>query len=270
MICEDYARDPPSGAKRYPSTFGAPQIRRARTKAERALAARYDGGNYWVKVTFDSADAAAHAVTTSPYRIYGHWVYAQPYHGHGPEKDEPIPVKAGEHDQGRPTNLLSSRSQRNNAQQQQGSSTFSQSFAPSSEATQNQSHNTSPSSTTATSATATGTDYPDLHQRRNSQAQTPNTGDQLTHDPEMMRHFPDIPRTKLHPASEAFLPQLSWWERQIKTLSDYGLIPGDIIGHVMPVKEDGTLDSDKASFYWKFFYWIDSHFGTEICGGKDD
>ena len=270
MICEDYARDPPSGAKRYPSTFSAPHTRRARTKAERVLAAHYDGGNYWVKVTFDSAEAAAHATATSPAQIYGHWVYVQPYHGHGPEKDEPIPVKAGEQGQGRFASQPPPRSQRNKPQQQQGSSTLSRSFAPSTEDTPHQSYDTSPSSTTATSATATGIEYPDLRQRHPSQAETPHTGDEPPNNPEMMRHFPDLPRTKLHPASEAFLPQPSWWERQIKTLSDYGLLPGDIIGHVMPVKEDGTLDSDKASFYWKFFYWIDSHFGTEICGGKDD
>ena len=248
------------------------------------MAFKYDGGEHWVKVTFDSAEAAERAIESSPRQIYGHWVYAQLYHGNKAEKDEPIPIEEGERELGRPRHkphtVGASFAHRANAQQP-GGSTLPRSFTvdPSAQAGADQAIDSSPSSSTATSGTATGAEYPDLRQRnvpqpesrtQANQQQPRNEQQQQQRDPRMMRHFPDIPRTILRPASEAFLPQPTWWERQAKWLSDMGLLPGEVIGNGIPLTEDGNVDLARASFYWKFFYWIDNHFGTDICGLKDD
>ena len=273
MICEDYARDPPAATKRYPTTFSTPRsVKRSLSKAEKSMVFKYDGGEAWVKVTFDSAEAAERAIESSPTQIYGHWVYAQLYNGIGPEQDEPIPIKEGERGlrqpRSKPQTMGSSQAQRRNFPQDSGA-TLPRSFAPSAQSPVDQSHDTSPSSSTATSGTATGVEYPDLRQRHvpgsaNAEQQA------QPHDPRMMRHFPDIPRTVLRPASEAFLPQPTWWEKHVKWLSDMGLIPEEIIGNGIPLREDGGVDLLRASFYWRFFYWIDSTFGTDFCGLRDD
>ena len=273
MICEDYAREPPTGAKRFPSTFSSPHSRRPLTKPEKTMVFKYDGGESWVKVTLDSAEAAERAIELSPVQIYGHWVYAQLYRGIGPERDEPIPVQEGERGlrqpRPKPQTVGPSYTQRGNPQQESGA-TLPRSFAPSAHAPPDQSHDTSPSSSTATSGTATGVEYPDLRQRNVPQPTDANQPDQTQNNPRMMRHFPDTPRTVLRPASEAFLPQQTWWERQVKWMSEMGLIPGEVIGSGIPLLDDGRPDLGKASFYWRFFYWIDSHFGTDFCGLKDD
>ena len=273
MMCEDYPREPPVSSRKYPSAFGSPRSRRTLTKAERSMAFRYDGGDHWVKVTFDSAEAAERAVEMSPIQIYGHWVYAQLYHGKGPERDEAIPLRPEELERCQPGQKHSTLGTpfipRANSQHENGASS-PRSSALGMQNGGDQSHSTSPSSSTATSATATGVEYPDLRHRNTFQDQGIPQTSLLPHNPQMMRHFPDIPRTVLRPASEAFLPQPTWWEQQVKWLTDMGLIPGEIIGNGIPLTEDGRPDLAHASFYWKFFYWIDIHFGTNCCGLKDD
>ncbi|KAL8963953.1 MAG: hypothetical protein Q9183_004819 [Haloplaca sp. 2 TL-2023] len=80
MICEDYDRHPPAEARRIPTTFSSPGFgsRRALTTAEKKLSMSYKGGNSWIKVTFDSADAADRACQSSPHLIQGHWTFARP------------------------------------------------------------------------------------------------------------------------------------------------------------------------------------------------
>ena len=276
MICEDYARTPPESGRRYPTAFSFPHAKRPLTKAEKVMAFRYDGGEHWVKITFDSAEAAERAIEHSPCQIYGHWVYAQLYHGFGPEKDEPIPIQEGERELGqprqKPQTMGASFAQRGSMQQQPGGATLPRSFTatPSAQADPNQSHDSSPSSSTATSGTATGIEYPDLRQRNVPQSGPSPQPNHQPRNPQMMRHFPDTPRTILRPASEAFLPQSTWWERQVKWLSDMGLIPGEIIGNGIALTEDGRVDLARASFYWRFFYWIDTHFGSDFCGLRDE
>ena len=78
-------------------------------------------------------------------------------------------------------------------------------------------------------------------------------------------------RTVLRPAHESFLPaRPTWVEATIARLIAAGWLPGDMIGHRMPVLENGDFDWDHASLYWKAFYWIDSHFGSDFCGMKDE
>ena len=274
MICEDYARDPPAAAKRYPTTFSSPHARRPLTKAEKAMVFKYSGGESWVKVTFDSTEAAERAIERSPIQIYGHWVYAQLYRGIGPEHDEPIPIQEGERGlrqpRQKPQTTGVSYAQQGNVQQD-GAATLPKPLAPSTPTPADQSNDTSPSSSsTVTSGTATGVEYPDLRQRNVPQTTQSDQPSPAEGNPRMMRHFPDTPRTVLRPASEAFLPQLTWWERQLRWLSEMGLVPGEVIGNGIPRTADGRVDLARASFYWRFFYWIDSYFGTDFCGLRDD
>ena len=82
-------------------------------------------------------------------------------------------------------------------------------------------------------------------------------------------HFPDTPVTQLKDASEALLPSPSWMERVLGTLTQSGLIPGDVIGSTVPRLENGDFDWGKSSFYWRLCYWLDTHLGTDLCGMKE-
>lgn len=87
MICEDYHRDPKTC--RYPGVANPPR-KRPLTVQERLLS-RYQGGNCWIRVTFDTKEAAQDAVRQSPHPIGNHLVFAHMYDGLGPQKDMPIP-----------------------------------------------------------------------------------------------------------------------------------------------------------------------------------
>ena len=82
-------------------------------------------------------------------------------------------------------------------------------------------------------------------------------------------HFPDTPMTQLKDASEALLPSPSWMERVLSTLTQSGLIPGDVIGSTVPRLENGDFDWGKSSFYWRLCYWLDTHLGTDLCGMRE-
>jgi hypothetical protein len=55
------------------------------------LVNKYHGGDHWVKVTFNSAEAAERAIYTSPHTLQGFLVHAAPYRGTGPpDGDKPV------------------------------------------------------------------------------------------------------------------------------------------------------------------------------------
>ena len=300
MICEDYDRHPPPEARRIPTTFSSPGLgpRRALTTAERKLSMAYKGGNSWIKVTFDSADAADRAWQSSPHLIQGHWVYAELYTGGIiPNNDQPIPLSSSDRlgdmtTSARPTHVPTHKNtqslgpafSRNTApQQSQTNATLPRSFT--SNLTPQQSRSQRPetdseSPSTASSATATnatnGQPNSTLRQRGSAMTGGEDIWSNGTATPQQqpniqyMTHFPDIPRTILRPASEAFLPLPTRSERIQQFLESRGWMPGDIIGHAVPRTETGEFDYANASFYWRFFHWFDTTFGTDICGLKDD
>ncbi|KAF3352933.1 Ribosomal RNA-processing protein 14 [Verticillium dahliae VDG1] len=73
LICEDYPREPPPEQRRYKGDLRDPAFtrRRALTPEERAKVNRADGGEHWVKVTFESLEAADAALFSSPQTIQG-------------------------------------------------------------------------------------------------------------------------------------------------------------------------------------------------------
>ena len=291
MICEDYEREAPDERKRYQTGLGYSGITLPRilTKAERTLAMQYSGGLCWIKVTLDSVEAANRAMQCSPHLIQGHWVYAKPYNGEKYEPDQPIFIREDERQEGQ----LSGPKPSMRLFQSLGAS-FSTPTMPRSmghtrnSATLPQSYRTkrigplesqqvdegvSPSSSTASSATALS---PDQSQTRQRTLLNPNEQDlskvaliSTKQPPKTFTHFPDSARTVLKPAVEAFLPQPSWSERVLKQFTPSGWFPGDIIGVAVPRLENGDFDWSTASFYWKICYWTDTRFGMDLCGMKE-
>lgn len=279
IICEDYERQPDVSLRRYPNPISkAPRAHMTRplSKAEKALAFQYAGGAHWVKVTFDSAEAAERAIENSPIQVQQHWVYAQPYyHGIAPQHDAPIAMTGEERSAGRP--LLKHSQIYGPSSIQQIDAVPGGPFtvppnsilnASTSTPNNQQQEDVSLTSSTASSGTATGPETAQL--RRRGSAQNGHQVQTQQANPRMMRHFPDTPRTILRPAHEALLPQPSFWERQSRWLADHGLMPGEIIGNGVPLLDNGQIDWPRTSFYWKFFYWVDSTFGTDYCGLRND
>ena len=286
-ICEDYDRDPPIERRRIPNAFAAGQMVHARplTRQEAVLARQYHGGNCWIKVTFDSAEAANRAIECSPHLIQGHWVYAVLFHGAAPDvPDEPIPLQAADLPNGsfdgaapapRTSKSLGPSFAHKNRVQKRSNATLPRSFANASRVREDgqEARDVTPqSSSTATSATATAPEYPNIRNR----LARPQRGNEVAQnavrpprDPRFYAHFPDVPRIPLRPAHEAFLPQPSKWDRLVRKLRAMGLLPTDPIGDGPPFLDNGEFDWVSASFYWKVFYWLDSHLGTNFCGHRD-
>lgn len=240
-----------------------------RTLSQVALKKRnaYRGGDHWIKVTFDSPEAADLACHCSPHPVHGHLVYAELYRGIGPPNDAPIPYS--------------------NAGAQIDGLSLPKSFS-----TNTLSASTlegSPeSSNTASSATATGSG----NTRRPSQpflprsTTTPNIGSFNTSNPveaestalqqrpaAQLRplRVPGATRAVLLPAEQAFLPTpprytgTTGW-----LLAVFFGSKAEMIGSEVPRTEDGSFDWKNATFYWCFFAWLDSIFGTDMCGLRGD
>lgn len=299
MICEDYDRHPPPEARRIPSAYSSPGMarRRALTPLEKRLSMSYKGGKAWIRVTFDSAEAAERAYTSGPHVIQGHWVHAEKYaDGVVPNNDEPIPYKPEDRElslatSSHPSHVPSHWTTQSlgpaftrNVQTRQSltTATLPRSFTSNTTTQAGSSQHleagaespSTASSATATAPTAaTGQDSITLRRRvseAQGQSDLATTTSVVRGNAQYMRHFPDVPRTALRPASEAFLPQPTLTQKALKYLEDLGLIPGDVIGHMVPRTESGEFDWPNANFYWRFFFWMDTTFGTDMCGLRDD
>ena len=267
MICEDYQRDPPVERRRFPNQFGAAchVPPRPLTENERVLARQYRGGECWIKVTFDSAKAADRAISSSPHMLQGHRVYAELFTGAGPEVDEPIPWREGDQGQGQ---LDAPRRAHRGVKPLPAATMTAEEARP-------EAAPSSLSSSATTTPPAFGYSKPRKQPLRAPPANdSTGSGGQAARpvrDPRFFTHFPTVPRTILRPAHEAFLPaQPSWAEASIARLVAAGWLPGDMIGGSVPRLENGDFDWAGASLYWKAFYWIDTHFGTDFCGMKGE
>lgn len=297
MICEDYDRHPPPEARRIPTLFSSPGMmpRRALTPTEKKLSMSYKGGNAWIRVTFDSAEAAERACYNSPRVVQGHWVYAEMYiDGIIPNGDEPILYRPEDRENGltgpaKPSHVPSHKITQSlgptftrnvQSQQRQPSATLPKSFTTQTQASASQRpepESGSPSTASSATATAPPTDANNsmLRQRGSGLQGRLDTGAvaeplQPQGNTQYMRFFPDVPRTQLRPPSEAFLPQPTFTQKSFRYLESLGLLPGDVIGNQVPRTESGEFDWANASFYWRFFHWLDSSFGTNLCGLRDD
>ena len=93
VILEDYERQPADyRGLDISRSYGRRGGGKALSKDALRKKNRFAGGDHWIKVTLNSSQAAELACARSPHILKGHLVYAEPYVGKGPGKDEPIPA----------------------------------------------------------------------------------------------------------------------------------------------------------------------------------
>ncbi|KAI9809294.1 MAG: hypothetical protein M1825_002585 [Sarcosagium campestre] len=281
MICEDYPRDIDAHLTRYRTVAPHP-VSRPLTTEELIKANRFAGGESWIKVTFDSHEAAALAVHYSPQEIDGHLVYAEYYKGAGPNEDRPI-VDSRRYESTQ--QLRKSRAPRHATQTlgpaqssslsklhddgSRAASTLPRNFTTVAESRVSESPPTV-SSTTASSATTTGfaataaTEFPapSLQRSESSSRQAPS--------PARRRLLPETGRPALLPAELALLPQKPLSQRIAAKLPFADFWSGNLIGVHIPRLENGDFDYSGASIYWKACWWCDRILGTDLCGMRED
>nr|POE79640.1 nucleoporin nup53 [Quercus suber] len=255
-ILEDYERQPGNRQTFETSrSYGRNSWQKSLGKAALRKKNRFAGGSHWIKVTFDSRPAAELACARSPHIIKGHMVFAEPYQGKGPGRDEPIRAsQAGA--QITSENLPSTFSAQVN--DSPGHSTTATS------ATQQTGFRTEHSSTTLPDISAPSFHQPPtLPPASGSQLQSQQNAQtsDLTH---RGLRIEGATRAVLLPPERALMPKApkqSW----------VAWIGGsELIGTTVPKKEDGTFDWKAASYYWLLFYCLDYIFGFDICGLKTD
>ncbi|KAF6806903.1 hypothetical protein CSOJ01_08555 [Colletotrichum sojae] len=280
LICEDYPREPPLEQRRYKSELRDPAFtrRRALTPEERAKVNRADGGEHWVKVTFESADAADAAVYASPQRVLGYLVHAEPYHGLPPARDEPVPdvdsLVSLQDEHHRSQSVPAGQAAAFRRQQGRNPSSgnpFSSAggnvrslsdFSPPGSLA---SSNTIETATISNGSSATIT-MSDLHPQDQQQQQQQQEPLLRTEDSLFCRRIPTARRAKLLPAEQALLPQQSYSQRLVNAVPFLKWFSGSMIGNEVPRTDAGDFDWNRASLYWKVIWWLDATFG--LFGGE--
>ena len=294
IICEDYPREDPNLflASNSPLGYSRSSVVVHKNLSKDALRKSrvYKGGKHWIKITFDSYQAAERACFYSPVEIDGHSVYCEVWQGRGPTADVPI-LKGSE------TASLLSRNNASNARTLPPSqSTQFLSGKDSAIAGFERAMHTLPrsaalpdvqygqpgtrddmsvESTTASSATATEPVTPAPTGLRSRSV--PHLPSQVTPDPtsQYMTHIPSVKKIVLRPISEALPKQPSFSERVIRSLPLVSWFVGekgsasDFISEGPVLKEDGSW-AETNGWYWSFWHNIDVWLGTDFCGLKDD
>lgn len=320
IICEDYPREDPNLYLSTNSPLGfsrASVVVHGNLSREAIRKSRvYHGGQHWIKVTFDSYQAAERACFYSPIDIDGYMVHCEMWQGKGPAADAPLPKgpldidKSNllQPDTGRRSRTLSaSQSGRTNSGKDSAIAGFERALQtlprshtmPDTQYGQPTHPDDAPSitSTTASSATATATDYAAVPTspsstsalRSRSVPHLPSQTPTKLPDSEYMTHI-KVKKAILRPISEALPPQptlaervlrsipiVSWFvgggsstgTKQGGTAAAGGSGGGDIIGDGPILKEDGSWDPAN-SWYWSFWHSVDGWLGTDFCGLKDD
>jgi hypothetical protein len=264
-ICEDYPRDPPPEQRKFKSDLRDPAVlrRRALTPEEKAKALRFAGGESWIKITFESAEAAEAAVDSSPQLILGYTVYAEMYRGVPPTDDQAIPAHRDRPSTPRPSRNTFERSATTPNTSQSRRGLFSVSPPASQASTQTLDTATISTTSTGTASTATITGGPSntLSKSFPSQNQPPQS--------EFCRRIPTAKRVQLLPAEQALMPQKSYSQRLLAKIPLLSWFNSDIIGTTVPKTENGEFDWAKASLYWKLIHWVDALTGWFDVAGSD-
>jgi hypothetical protein len=278
-ICEDYSREPPIEARRYKSDLRDPALTRRLplTKAEREKVNKVAGGEHWIKVTFESQEAASAALFASPQKILGHLVYAEPYRSMPPMENAAVLDVVGDVgmiDDIRRSNSMRERPRRpsrsrNGTSRTQpkplvGAGTHSSASPPESQASTQTLDSATISASSATISTATVTGSEDQPDQPEPEADGRKT---------KKRRIPGA-RIKLLPADAALKKQPTWAERLLAIIPLLGWFSGAMIGNEVPRTEVGEFDMNRASLYWRIMYWLDYWFrlfGHELVSGdKED
>lgn len=266
-ICEDYPRDPPLEQRRYKAEIRDQAALRTipLTAEEKEKARRYAGGDHWIKVTFESAEAADSALYTSPQAILGHLVYAEAYNGTPPSNTEAIPAPrqrlALDDNNVPPASLFTARKDRSNKSAttsgEASSDRHKQEKQPSDEQTDVSS---STSQTSSSSATIGASMSSSSSTTVVADTQTSTSVEPESTRSEYCRRIPTARRATLLPASEALLPQKTLTQRISSHIPLLSWLGRDVIGSQVPRTEDGDFDWAVASFYWRLCWLLDFYF----------
>lgn len=298
-ILEDYPRQPPPETSRWTSQLRDPSFTRHRRLGpeERAMVNRTDGGEHWVKVTFESAEAADRAVYASPQKVQGHLIYAEPYRGVKPPKDEAYPdYDSLESDRDRARSLPAAFGGGGGGgfnplrKTNTGTSTFPTNFrsrlfdlneeSPPGSLASSQTIETGTIATTNTSSSHTVVPTLDVFSPIDTTAPATSTAASSgaeplgRDDPVFCRRIPTARRANLLPAEQALLPQQSAAQRFLAFLPILSWFGGSFIGNEVPRTETGEFDRGTASLYWQIMWFLDYWF--KLFGGdlttveKDD
>ena len=296
-ICEDYPRDPPFEIRRYKSDLRDPAFtrRRALTPEERQRVNRADSGRHWVKVTFESSQAADAAVFSSPQAVLGHLVYAEPYRGLPPLRDEPVPdatttallgdeIPSGWRRPGHGGNRTAGelRSFGGARLPQEVVATDDamdvDMSPPHSHASSRTVESGTVNGSTSSSNTVTGPTVPGAiatsATATSSLAPASSGVAPPAEDSVYCRRIPTARRAVLLPAEQALLPQQSYAQRILSGIPFLTWFGGSIIGNEVPRTAEGDFDWVNASLYWKLICWLDLMFrlfgGEVVSPDKDD
>ncbi|KAI0468944.1 hypothetical protein F4859DRAFT_191896 [Xylaria cf. heliscus] len=285
-ICEDYSREPPIEARRYKSDLRDAALTRRQplTRAEREKVNKIAGGEHWIKITFESQEAASAALYASPQKILGHLVYAEPYRSLPPMENVAILDVVGDAGMFRENHRLNSlrdpprRSsqprydhRRNTSRSLQQPATDRPRTNPGAWPSGSQasvesldSATVSASSATISTATVTGSE-PRPEQNEPEPEAVPTARG---------RRIPSARRITLLPADAALRKSPTWSENVLAFIPLLGWFSGAMIGNEVPRNDVGEFDMNRASLYWKIMYWLDYWFrlfGHELVSGdKED
>ncbi|CAK7268127.1 hypothetical protein SEPCBS57363_002938 [Sporothrix epigloea] len=299
-ICEDYPRDPPVSSRRYRSSLRDGAVRSAATfesngraaltSAERQAVMRAASGQHWVKVTFESTQAADAALYASPQNVMGYLVTAELYRGVPLSANEDVAIQDVDamDDYGRAANGGGSGGNDQGFGRYSAASSFT---VDSGTVTQDDPFSTR-SSTAGSSVAAGGpTQRQGWTFRRGNKSPTLDTDDTIgspstptpapkqqapprAENDEFCRRIPTARRATLKAPELALLPSESTARRFVKQLPLLHRLTGTIIGNQVPRRENGLFDWEKASLYWKLIWWLDYLFqlfaGEILDANKDE
>ncbi|KFY91545.1 hypothetical protein V500_04613 [Pseudogymnoascus sp. VKM F-4518 (FW-2643)] len=271
-ILEDYPRDPALSQLKFKAGRGDPTALRARTLTpeERAKALSFAGGENWIKITFESEEAAEVAIEESPQTVMGFSVYAELWRGGPPTELDAVPAPgyggkerhtlgaaAGRKDwsaagRDRPFGSMPRNSTVS------GGGRWARIPSPPSPDTSEVTLDTATISETQSTSTLAGGPQPPARSKD---------------DDVFCRRIPTAKKMQLLPASDALLPQQSYSQKLLASIPVISWITGDIIGSEVPRKDDGEFDWALASFYWRLMWWLDfwlGFFGGDIAGSNKD
>jgi hypothetical protein len=259
-IYEDYDRTPPN-PKYNQSLSHSASIRATKIPSEALRKVnKFHGGAHWIKVTFDSAEAADRACHASPHKLNGYLVYAERYRGTGPNADVAIPATD---EAVRGISASPSQNSTSSTILSQGNGHSSTTTASSATATQSSSLALTQSSTITTSHSTNALTSPST-----------STSTAIA-SPGKKPLLRGAKRIELLPAEKAVLPATSRWQRTFGAWPLIGFFFGgshnDMIGDQVPLKDNGDFDWETASLYWRFWALLDFYiFFANFLGLKGD
>lgn len=305
FICEDYSREDPNLflSSNSPLAFSRSSIVVRNNLSREAIKKSrvYMGGQHWIKVTFDSYQAAERAIHYSPVEIDGYLVHCEMWSGKGPLADAAMPIgPEGQDsaslirpDSGRKVRTLSaSRSANILSGSKSALAGFERAYQtlPKSQTLPDLQFrqpgaldDASVTSTTASSATATEFSPPPQsptgtsNLRSRSVPSLPARKVEDLSQSEYMTHI-KVKKAVLRPISEALPPQPSFGERILRSIPIVSWFVGGnkgtagnagIIGEGPLLREDGSWDPANG-WYWSFWHNVDYFLKTDFCGLKDD